>query len=51
MKVVVAMDSFKGCMSSREACSAVSSALKAAFPSCECLMVPVSDGGGIYLLF
>lgn len=45
MKVVVAMDSFKGCMSSREACSAVSSALKAAFPSCECLMVPVSDGG------
>lgn len=45
MKIVVAMDSFKGCMSSREACSAVSNALKATVPSCECIAMPVSDGG------
>ena len=45
MKVVVAMDSFKGCLSSAEANDAASEGIIKAFPDAEIIRVPISDGG------
>lgn len=45
MKVIVAMDSYKGCLTALEACEAVSRGLRKAFPHCNCIEMPVSDGG------
>lgn len=45
MKVVVAIDSFKGCLSSAEAGQAVSLGIRRALPDARVLSVPVSDGG------
>jgi glycerate kinase len=44
-KVVVAVDSFKGCLDSLEAAGAVEAGIKAVHPRCEVLKVPVADGG------
>ena len=41
MKAVIAIDSFKGCLSSAEAAAAVAEGLR----GCEVLALPVSDGG------
>ena len=41
MKAVVAIDSFKGCLSSAEAAVAVAEGLA----GCDCAVLPVSDGG------
>lgn len=41
MRVLVAMDKFKGSMSALEACESVSRA----FPECECDSFPIADGG------
>lgn len=41
MKIVVAMDSFKGCLTAHEACQAVAQDLKCHIP----ITIPVSDGG------
>ena len=49
MKVVVAMDSFKGCLSSAEANDAASDGITKAFPDAEIIQVPVSDGGEGFL--
>ena len=49
MKVVVAMDSFKGCLSSAEANGAVVEGITKAFPDAEIIQVPVSDGGEGFL--
>ena len=49
MKVVVAMDSFKGCLSSAEANDAASKGITKAFPDAEIIQVPVSDGGEGFL--
>ena len=49
MKVVVAMDSFKGCLSSAEANDAASKGITKAFPGAEIIQVPVSDGGEGFL--
>lgn len=49
MKVVVAMDSFKGCLSSAEANDAASEGIIKAFPDAEIIQVPVSDGGEGFL--
>ena len=49
MKVVVAMDSFKGCLSSAEANDAASEGITKAFPDAEIIQVPVSDGGEGFL--
>ena len=45
MKAIIAMDSFKECMTAIEACQAVASGIKRVFPDCECVLMPVSDGG------
>lgn len=45
MKIIVALDSFKGCMSSREANHAAADGLRSVYPEAEILQVPVSDGG------
>jgi glycerate kinase len=44
-KVVVAADSFKGCLSSVEVAKAVEKGIKAVFPSCQVIRIAVSDGG------
>ncbi|MDR1406541.1 MAG: glycerate kinase [Tannerella sp.] len=44
-KIVVAVDSFKGCLSSGEIGKAAENGIKAVFPSCEVVQIPVADGG------
>ncbi|MBN2128444.1 MAG: glycerate kinase [Sedimentisphaerales bacterium] len=45
MKIVVAMDSFKGSLSAVEACSIVAAALRAVRPEAEVVLRPMADGG------
>lgn len=45
MKIVLAFDSFKGCISATEACQAAAEALHAAHPDIETVTLPMSDGG------
>lgn len=45
MKVICAFDSFKGCMTAKEACHAAASGLHERFPDAEILCLPMSDGG------
>ncbi|MGL5721973.1 MAG: glycerate kinase family protein [Brevinema sp.] len=45
MKFVVALDSFKDCLSSLDAGNAVKSGILEAFPKAEVLVLPVADGG------
>lgn len=45
MKIVIATDSFKGCLSSAEAERAISEAVKSIMPEAETVCIPVSDGG------
>ncbi|MCD7851258.1 MAG: glycerate kinase [Parabacteroides sp.] len=44
-KVVIAIDSFKGCLTSEEAGKAAAAGIKAVFPDCETLLFPIADGG------
>ena len=44
-KVVVAVDSFKGCLTSKEANQAVAEGIRSVYPDAEIIQVPVSDGG------
>lgn len=44
-KFVLAIDSFKGCLTSREADQAAAEGIKSIYPDAEILQVPVSDGG------
>ena len=44
-KVVVAMDSFKGCLSSTEAEKAAEEGVKQVCPDCEVVCFPIADGG------
>ncbi len=44
-KVIVAIDSFKGCLTSAEANQAASEGILAKMPEAEVVQVPVSDGG------
>ena len=44
-KIVVASDSFKGCLSSSQVADAVECAVLRAYPSCEVIKVDVADGG------
>ena len=46
MKFVFASDSFKGTLSSVQTCSLLQEAALEAFPSAECVSVPIADGGG-----
>lgn len=49
MKVIVAIDSFKGCLSSAEANEAAAAGVLRACPDAEVQQVPVSDGGEGFL--
>ena len=45
MKIVVATDSFKGCLTSTEANQAAAEGIRRTFPDADVVQVPVSDGG------
>lgn len=45
MKIVVAIDSFKGCLTSKEANHAAAEGIRNCWPDAEVVQVPVSDGG------
>ena len=45
MKIIIAIDSFKGCLSSMEANEAAKAGVLQALPSAEVITMPVSDGG------
>ena len=49
MKVVLAIDSFKGCLTSTEANRAAAEGIRSAFPEAEIVQVAVSDGGEGFL--
>ena len=44
-RVVVASDSFKGCLTSLQVADAVEAGVKSVCPSCEVVKLPVADGG------
>ncbi|MCH4155023.1 MAG: glycerate kinase [Muribaculaceae bacterium] len=44
-KIIVAIDSLKGCLSSEEANEAACKGIKAVLPDCHVTAIPVSDGG------
>ncbi len=44
-KIIVAIDSFKGCLSSKEANQAAAEGLRQTMPDAEVVQIPVSDGG------
>ena len=45
MKIVIAMDSFKGCLSSREAGNAAAEGVRQVLPEAEVVVRPLADGG------
>ena len=49
MKVVIAIDSFKGCLTSKEANGAAAEGIRMVYPDAEIVEVPVSDGGEGYM--
>lgn len=49
VKVVIAIDSFKGCMTSVEANGAAAEGIRGVCPNAEMVQVPVSDGGEGFL--
>jgi len=49
MKIIAAIDSFKGCLSSIEANQAAAEGIRRACPDAEVVQVPVSDGGEGFL--
>ena len=49
MKVIIAIDSFKGCLTSKEANEAAAEGVRKVYPDAEIVVVPVSDGGEGYM--
>lgn len=45
MKIVLAIDSFKGCLTSIEANQAAAEGIRSVFPDAKIIEIPVSDGG------
>ncbi|MBQ0115531.1 MAG: glycerate kinase [Bacteroidales bacterium] len=45
MKAVIAIDSFKGCLTAREACEAAARGVLDECPGCDVALLPVADGG------
>lgn len=45
MKIVLAFDSFKGCLTAEEACRTAASAISSGMPDAEVVEMPLSDGG------
>ncbi len=48
-KVIIAIDSFKGCLTSKEANEAAADGVRSAWPEATTVQVPVSDGGEGFL--
>lgn len=44
-KIICAFDSFKGCMTAKEACHAAASGIKEHIPHAQVMCLPMSDGG------
>lgn len=44
-KIVIAIDSFKGCLTSAEAGEAAAQGIKSIHPGCHTLVIPIADGG------
>lgn len=44
-KIVVAFDSFKGCLSAEVACQTAAEAIRSSHPSTQVIEIPMSDGG------
>lgn len=44
-KIIIAIDSFKGCLSSKDAVKAAAEGVRSVFPACEIFCLPVADGG------
>ena len=49
MKVIIAIDSFKGCLTSKQANEAAAEGIRRACPDAEVVEIPVSDGGEGYM--
>lgn len=45
MRIVIALDSFKGSLSAKDACLAVKKGFLKALPNTTCNLIPISDGG------
>ncbi len=45
MKIVIAPDSFKDCLTAKEVAETVSNGIHSVFPDAECVQLPVADGG------
>lgn len=45
MKIIVALDSFKDCLTSEQACAAVAEEIEAHYPGARVLQRPMADGG------
>ena len=45
MKIVIAIDSFKGSLSSKDAGKTVEEAIHSLLPECETICIPITDGG------
>lgn len=45
MKVLIAVDSFKGSLSSQQAGEAISQGIKRVYPNAETRVIPMADGG------
>jgi glycerate kinase len=45
MKIIVAMDSFKGSLTAEQACQIVADSIKSAVPETEVIVKPMADGG------
>ena len=49
MKVIIAIDSFKGCLTSKQANEAAAEGIRRVCPDAEVVEIPVSDGGEGYM--
>lgn len=45
MKLILAIDSFKGCLTSEEVEQTLAKCIQAMFPHCQTLCIPIADGG------
>ena len=44
-KIIVAFDSFKGCISAKDACDAAMEGILSVLPDANVIQLPLSDGG------
>ena len=45
MKIIVATDKFKGCLTSQEVGASISAGIHEVLPDCETIVIPIADGG------